>query len=74
MNDNKYVSLFEYRGRPDFEKVGKLVYEYSKFRNVKTYTRNVPKKKIKVIIYPKWFLDEYFLIKRILKAPLNFFK
>lgn len=69
-----YVSLFDYQGRPDKERIGKLVYQYSKFRKVRTKNRFVPGKGINVMLYPKWFLDEYFLIQRVLRAPIKFFK
>ena len=60
--DETRVSLYDYRGRPDHDGKGQDIYKTSKERGVAYETREVdtPKYKGKVIVYPKWFLDEYF--------------
>ena len=58
----KYLSLFEYLGRPAGGSLGKEIYEKAKSRKIKTQSKDIsnPKYSGKVMLYPVTFLDEYF--------------
>lgn len=60
--DNTLYSLYDYLGRAAGIKLGREVNEIAKRRNIPISTRQVsnPKYEGKVLLYPKWFLDEYF--------------
>jgi len=70
--NNEYLSLFDYQGRPDKEKIGKQVYDYAKFKKIKVKSRELENGK-KVMLYPKLFLAEYFFIKKVCVAPIKCF-
>lgn len=75
MQKEKMISLFDYQGRPDKEKIGRKVYEYAKFRKVKTGIRQFSNKKLpnRVITYPISLLSEYFTLKAARKVTDKFF-
>ena len=56
------LSLYDYLGRAAGRKLGGEVNEAAKRRVVPYHTRQVsnPKYEGEVLLYPKWFLDEYF--------------
>ncbi len=60
--DNTLHSLYDYLGRAAGRKLGREVNESAKRRCIPTNTRQVsnPKYEGIVLLYPKWFLDEYF--------------
>jgi len=58
-----YVSLYDYLGKPAGSTLGKEVFQYSKQMGIRTKPREIsnPKYKGKVMLYPTWFLQQYFL-------------
>jgi hypothetical protein len=60
--DNKMMSLYDYLGKAAGPGLGETVYKSSKVHKVRTGIREVsnPKYSGKVILYPKWFLDQFF--------------
>jgi len=60
--DNTLHSLYDYLGRAAGRKLGREVNESAKRRCIPTNIRQVsnPKYEGIVLLYPKWFLDEYF--------------
>ena len=60
--DNTLYSLYDYLGHAAGRKLGREVNESAKRRCIPTNTRQVsnPKYEGIVLLYPKWFLDEYF--------------
>lgn len=69
------MSLFDYRGVPDREGLGKKVFAFSKYKNVKTSTRILPKNYPfrTVMMYPKGLLDEYFHTRELVNNLKKFF-
>ena len=60
--DNTLMSLYDYLGKAAGKQLGKEVNESAQRRRVPISTRQVsnPAYEGKVLLYPKWFLDEYF--------------
>jgi hypothetical protein len=60
--DETMMSLYDYRGRRDYDKIGQKVFECAKKMRVKIQDKHIenPKYKGVVKMYPKWFLDDYF--------------
>ena len=60
--DNTLLSLYDYLGRAAGVKLGREVNENAQRRSIPINTRQVsnPKYEGIVLLYPKWFLDEYF--------------
>ena len=60
--DNTLLSLYDYLGRTAGVKLGREVNENAQRRSIPINTRQVsnPKYEGIVLLYPKWFLDEYF--------------
>jgi hypothetical protein len=60
--DNTLMSLYDYLGRAAGIKLGREVNENAQRRSIQINTRQVsnPKYEGIVLLYPKWFLDEYF--------------
>lgn len=60
--DETMMSLWDYRGHADKDKTGQRLYEAAAKRQVKVGVRELPQEQYKgrVLLYPKWFLDEYF--------------
>jgi hypothetical protein len=60
--DETMTSLYDFRGRSDYDKKGQDVYETAKKRGIKCEGRKIenPKYTGEVVLYPKWFLQEYF--------------
>ena len=60
--DNTLLSLYDYLGRAAGIKLGREVNETAQRRCIPINTRQVsnPKYEGTVLLYPKWFLDEYF--------------
>lgn len=60
--DGTMMSLYDYRGRRDYDKVGQKVFECAIEIGVKIQDKHIenPKYKGVVKMYPKWFLDDYF--------------
>lgn len=56
------MSLYDYLGKAAGLKLGEEVNKAAQQKNIPPYLRQVdnPKYKGKVMLYPKWFLDEYF--------------
>lgn len=69
------VSLYEYRGKPDLDKIGKKVFEFSKYCKVKLGTRNLGPNhgNISVMLYPQSFLDTYFHLKELYDNSKKYF-
>lgn len=60
--DETMMSLYDYRGHKDTNNEGQRVYAKAKERGVTVQSRDVDHERYKgkVMMYPKWFLDEYF--------------
>ena len=60
--DLSMLSLFDYLGHAAGIKLGEQVSKASAKQNIPVSTREIsnPKYKGKVMLYPKWFLDQYF--------------
>ena len=59
MENNNYLSLFDFYGKPMGREFGKLVYGWAKHCKIKVSSRLVSEKKYsgEVILYPKYFLE-----------------
>lgn len=62
MEDQEMLSLYDYLGKAAGSDLGKMVFRISQTRKVKVQVKEVsnPAYQGKVLMYPKWFLDEYF--------------
>lgn len=64
VKDDKMLSLYDYLGKPAGKDLGGEVVKAAKAHSnyVKLETREVSTRYYtgKVVLYPKWFLDEYF--------------
>jgi hypothetical protein len=62
VKDETMMSLWDYRGHADYDKQGQKVYDEAKRQGAKVEQREVETKTYKgvIMLYPKWFLDEYF--------------
>ncbi len=62
MTEEKYMSLYDYRGRRDYAGDGKQVFEAAKKKGIQTKTKYIsnPAYQGEVMMYPESFLDEYF--------------
>ena len=60
--DNTLLSLYDYLGHAAGLKLGDEVNKVAQLKDIPARTRQVnnPKYEGKVMLYPKWFLDEYF--------------
>ena len=60
--DNTLLSLYDYLGHAAGIELGDEVNKVAQLRDIPARTRQVnnPKYEGKVMLYPKWFLDEYF--------------
>ena len=60
--DNTLMSLYDYLGHAAGIKLGREANENAQRRSIPINTRQVsnPKYEGTVLLYPKWFLDEYF--------------
>jgi hypothetical protein len=60
--DETMISLYDYRGHADYDKKGRDVYEAAKRKGIVCESREIenPGYTGMVLLYPKWFLDEYF--------------
>ena len=60
--DSTLLSLYDYLGKAAGVKLGDEVNKVAQLRDIPARTRQVsnPKYEGKVMLYPKWFLDEYF--------------
>jgi hypothetical protein len=58
----KFMSLYDYLGKPAGSELGKRVATEAVKRNVPIDSRMVytPKYKGEILLYPEWFLKEYF--------------
>jgi hypothetical protein len=72
VKDDKMLSLYDYLGKPAGKDLGGEVVKAAKAHTnyVKLETREVSTRYYtgKVVLYPKWFLDEYFATP----TPANF--
>ncbi len=61
------LSLWDYLGYPAGKELGKLVADYAKIRNVKTFYRTVQTKTYQgyVTTYSREFLDEFFAVMNL---------
>lgn len=62
MEDQEMLSLYDYLGRAAGSDLGKMVFRISQTKKVKVQVKEVsnPAYQGKILMYPKWFLDEYF--------------
>lgn len=62
MIDNTLMSLYDYLGKAAGMKLGNEVNKAAQARKIPFNTRQVenPKYSGAVMLYPKWFLDEFF--------------
>ena len=60
--DNTLLSLYDYLGHAAGIELGDEVNKVAQLRDIPARTRQVnnPKYEGKVMLYPKWFLDEFF--------------
>lgn len=60
--DNTLLSLYDYLGHAAGLKLGEEVNKAAQLKDIPPHLRQVsnPKYEGKVMLYPKWFLDEYF--------------
>ena len=60
--DNTLLSLYDYLGHSAGIELGDEVNKVAQLRDIPARTRQInnPKYEGKVMLYPKWFLDEYF--------------
>jgi hypothetical protein len=68
------MSLFDYLGRPAGGDLGRQVYNKAVEKGVPTSIRQVSNKKYtgKIILYPRYFLEQYFSVNKIEKIKLPF--
>ncbi len=62
MDNNELMSLYDYLGKAAGVKLGNEVNKAAKSKKIPLRTRQVdnPKYSGTVMLYPKWFLDEFF--------------
>jgi hypothetical protein len=62
-NKTEYLSLYDFLSKPAGEKLGKEVWDAASKQGIKAQTREVSNSKFtgKVLLYPKDFLEMYFL-------------
>ena len=60
--DETMMSLWDYRGHADHDKQGRKIYNEAKRQDVRVQSRKIENSTYtgEVLLYPKWFLDEYF--------------
>ncbi len=60
--DNTLMSLYDYLGKAAGVKLGNEVSKAAKVKKIPIHSRQVenPKYTGTVMLYPKWFLDEFF--------------
>ena len=60
--DNTLLSLYDYLGHAAGLKLGEEVNKAAQLKDIPPHLRQVsnPKYEGKVMLYPKWFLDEHF--------------
>ena len=60
--DETMMSLWDYRGHADKDKTGQRLYEAAAKKAGESRSTRTPQEQYKgrVLLYPKWFLDEYF--------------
>ena len=65
------LSLYDYLGKPAGKELGANVYTNAANKKVPCEIREIsnPKYKGKVMLYPKWFLDEYFQVSQVDNLP-----
>ena len=70
MNE-EFISLFDYLGKPAGTVLGKEVFEAARLQKEQYQLREIanPKYTGKVMIYPKWFLDQYFQVSQVDNLP-----
>lgn len=58
----EFLSLFDYLGKPAGSELGKKVAAEATLKHVPMNTRMVETKTYsgEILLYPRWFLDEYF--------------
>lgn len=68
------MSLFDYLHYPAGNELGKKVYSKAVEKGVPTSVRQVSNKKYtgKIILYPRYFLEQYFSVNKIDKIKLPF--
>ena len=68
---NEMISLYDYLGKPAGKELGANVYTSASTKKVPCTIREIsnPKYKGKVMLYPKWFLDEYFKVSQVDDLP-----
>jgi len=61
--EDEVLSLYDYLGKAAGPELGKQVNELAKTKNIKYVIKEVstPNYKGKIMMYPKSFLDEYFI-------------
>jgi len=71
MENQEMLSLYDYLGRAAGTELGRMVFRISQTKNVKVQTKEVsnPAYQGKVLMYPKWFLDEYFKTPQVDDLP-----
>ena len=76
MRDETLYSLFDYLGKPAGPQLGNEVYEVAKEKGLtgKIEERHVKTRYYegKVLLYPKWFLVEYFEMKNYNEDDIPF--
>ena len=65
------ISLYDYLGKPAGKELGANVYTAASNKKVPCTIREIsnPKYKGKVMLYPKWFLDDYFKVSQVDDLP-----
>jgi len=65
------ISLYDYLGKPAGKELGANVYKAAAAGKVSCTIREIsnPKYTGKVMLYPKWFLDEYFKVSQVDNLP-----
>ena len=65
------LSLYDYLGKPAGKELGGNVFKAASSQKVPYSIREVtnPKYKGKVMLYPKWFLNEYFKVSQVDDLP-----
>lgn len=63
--ENQMMSLYDYLGKAAGQKLGAEVNIAARNNNIPPQMREVSNSKYKgkVMLYPKWFLDDYFKVK-----------
>lgn len=62
MENQEMLSLYDYLGKAAGSDLGKMVFKLSQTKKIKVQVKEVsnPVYQGKIVMYPKWFLDEYF--------------